>query len=162
VHVNNVAPALSLSGAAAVNEGSSYALALSSTDPGQDTIASWTIIWGDGGIQTVAGNPTAVLHTYADGPNGYTINATRTDEDGTYSAANPVSVRVNNVAPTLTLAGAAAANEGASYTLGLSSSDPGQDTIASWTITWGDGATQTVAGNPSAVTHIYADGPNNC
>jgi VCBS repeat-containing protein len=161
VTVNNVAPTLTLSGPASVNEGSSYTLGLSSSDPGQDTISSWTVTWGDGAVQAVSGNPSSVAHTYADGPNSYTISATATDEDGTYNAGNTIGVTVNNVPPTLTLSGPNSVNEGSTYTLGLSSSDPGQDTISSWTIAWGDGAVQTVSGNPSSVTHTYADGPNN-
>src|SRR5206468_795317 len=102
-----------------------------------------------------------VTHTYADGPNDYTITATATDEDGTFNAGNSVAVHDKNVAPTLTLSGAGTVAEGSIYTLNLASTDPGQDTIADWTITWGDGAVQTVNGNPSSVTHTYADGPND-
>src|SRR4029077_8222385 len=65
-----------------------------------------------------------------------------------------------NVDPTLTISGAADVNEGALYTLNLSSSDPGTDTITQWTINWGD-SIQVVAGNPASVTHTYADGDAN-
>jgi uncharacterized delta-60 repeat protein len=158
VAVDNVAPTLAISGSASVDEGSVYTLSLSSSDPGDDTIASWTIDWGDA-IEIVAGSPASVTHTYADGANSYTISATATDEDGTYSS-NSVSLAVANVAPTLVISGSANADEGAVYTLGLSSTDPGDDTIASWTIDWGDGI-EIVAGNPASVTHNYADGPNS-
>jgi uncharacterized delta-60 repeat protein len=159
VMVDNVAPSLTISGAASVNEGSVYTLNLSSSDPGTDTITSWTINWGDGS-EVVSGNPSNVTHTYADGDNNYTITATATDEDGTFAAGNSVAVSVSNVAPTLTISGAADVDEGAVYTLNLSSSDPGADTITSWTINWGDGS-EVVSGNPSSVTHTYADGDNN-
>ena len=33
--------------------------------------------------------------------------------------------------------------------------------MLNWTIDWGDGATETVAGNPQRATHIYADGDAN-
>ncbi len=157
VTVNNVAPTLAISGAASVNEGSTYTLNLSSSDPGADTISQWTINWGDGPAQTVTGNPASVTHTYADGTAHYTISATATDEDGTYAAGNTVAVTVNNVAPTLAISGASSVNEGSTYTLNLSSSDPGADTISQWTINWGDG-TQVVTGHPASVTHVYADG----
>ncbi|MDB5388886.1 MAG: vcbs repeat-containing protein, partial [Planctomycetaceae bacterium] len=160
VTVNNVAPTLVISGASSTNEGSTYTLGLSSSDPGLDTINHWTINWGDGNTQTVTGNPSSVTHVYADGPNAFTIAATATDEDGTFNANNQ-AVTVNNVAPMLVISGATSTNEGSAYTLGLSSSDPGQDTINHWTINWGDGNTQTVSGNPSSATHIYADGPNS-
>jgi len=32
-------------------------------DPGEDTITSWTINWGDGSIETFAGNPASINHT---------------------------------------------------------------------------------------------------
>lgn len=156
VTVNNVAPTLTITGASDVSEGSSYTLNLSSSDPGADTIAKWTINWGDT-TEVITGNPASVTHTYADGDASYTISATATDEDGTFTAGNTVAVTVNNVAPTLTISGAASVDEGSVYTLNLSSSDPGADTISSWTINWGDG-TQVVTGNPASVTHTYADG----
>ena len=102
VTVNNVAPTLTISGDAAVNEGATYTLSLSSTDPGADTIAHWDITWGDGSAaQEVLGNPSSVTHVYADGPTSPTISATATDEDGTFNA-NTKAVTVNNVAPTVT------------------------------------------------------------
>src|SRR6185436_9149828 len=159
VAVHNVAPTLAISGASTVNEGAGYTLNLSSFDPGADTIASWTINWGDG-TQIVSGNPSSATHTYADGNANYTISASATDEDGTFAAGNTVSVTVNNVAPTLTISGASTVDEGALYTLNLSSFDPGADTITSWTINWGDGS-EVVSGNPSSATHTYADGPNS-
>ncbi|MBI2805844.1 MAG: hypothetical protein HYX68_12765, partial [Planctomycetes bacterium] len=158
VSVNNVAPSLTISGAGSVNEGVLYTLNLASSDPGADTIQSWSINWGDGNIQSVSGNPSSATHIYADGPSSYTISATATDEDGSYSA-NTVGVSVNNVSPTLTISGPGSVDEGALYSLNLASSDPGADTIQSWSINWGDGNTETVSGNPASVTHTYADGP---
>ena len=160
VAVQNVAPTLVISGASDVNEGSSYTLNLSSSDPGQDTITQWTINWGDS-IETVVGNPASATHTYADGDANYTITATATDEDGTYSAGSGVAVTIHNVAPTLAISGASDVNEAGVYTLNLSSSgDPGADTITQWTINWGD-STEVVSGNPASVTHTYADGDAN-
>jgi len=110
-------------------------------------------------VQAVIGNPATVTHTYADGNANYTISASATDEDGTFGAGNSVAVAVANVAPVLAISGAADVDEGSSYTLNLSSSDPGVDTISSWTINWGD-SVQTVSGSPASVTHTYADGPS--
>ncbi len=157
VTVLNVAPTLTISGAATVNEGSTYTLNLSRTDPGVDTITQWLINWGDGNSQTVPGNPSTVTHVYADGSVSRIISATATDEDGTFSS-NSINVNVLNVAPTLTISGAASVNEGSTYTLNLGRTDPGQDTITQWIINWGDGNTQTVSGNPGSVTHVYTDG----
>ncbi|MDH3770798.1 MAG: NHL repeat-containing protein, partial [Nitrospirota bacterium] len=82
--VNNVAPTLTATGAATATSGSSYTLNLSASDPGDDTIGGWTINWGDGTIDTVAGNPPSVTHTYTN--LGFTNNilASATDEDGTF------------------------------------------------------------------------------
>jgi hypothetical protein len=157
--INNASPTLVISGADSVNEGSPYTLDLAVSDSGTDTIDHWTVNWGDGNVETVSGNPSSVSHTYADGPNTYTISATATDEDGTHSA-NTISVSANNIAPMLTLSGGDSVAEGSLYTLDLAASDPGADTIDHWTVNWGDGNVETVSGNPSSATHSYADGPN--
>ena len=59
------------------------------------------------------------------------------------------------MAPTLTIGGDANANTGEAYTLSLSATDPGPDTITGWEIDWGDGNVQAVAGNPASVQHTY-------
>ena len=53
VHVNNVPPSITISGAATVNEGSAYSLTLGAvTDPGADTVSSYVVHWGDGNTST--------------------------------------------------------------------------------------------------------------
>ncbi len=61
--------------------------------------------------------------------------------------------------PIVTIAGAPNTNEGADYSLSLSSSNLGSLSIDHWTIDWGDGQS-TVAGSASTADHFYADGPN--
>jgi hypothetical protein len=160
VHVDNLAPTLALIGPGVSYEGSTYTLGLSSSDPGQDTITRWDLNWGDGGTSTAPGTATSTDHVFADGPNNYTIGGTATDEDGTYPAGNTVAVHVVNVAPTLVISGQPQVDEGSTYTLNLSSIDPGVDAIQHWTIDWGDGTIDTVAGNPGTAGHVYADGLN--
>ena len=110
--------------------------------------------------ETVTGDPATITHTYAEGPNNYSISATATDDVATYSS-NSVSVQVNHVPPTLAISGNATVAEAATYTLNFSA-QIGPHTISSWTIIWGDGFDpQTVTGNPSSITHVYAAGPNN-
>lgn len=152
-------PTISISGAASVNENSGYTLNLSSSDPGH-TISSWSINWGDGTVDSVSGNPGSANHTYAAGPNTYSIQATATDDTGTYAAGAPQAVSVLHVPPTLSISGGSSVNEGSTYTLGLSSSDPGH-AVGSWTINWGDGSVQSISGNPSSATHVYATGPRS-
>jgi hypothetical protein len=103
ITVNNVPPTIALSGATNVNEGSLYTLNLGAiTDPGQDTVTGYSIEWGDGTTDNFSGSPTgSKTHTYADGPNNYTITVSLTDEDGTFTGGTK-AVTVNNVPPTIT------------------------------------------------------------
>jgi hypothetical protein len=66
------------------------------------------------------------------------------------------------VPPAIALSGNATANDGSPFTLNLGQiTDPGQDPITSYTITWGDGTSDTFTGSPAntAATHTYHDGP---
>jgi hypothetical protein len=160
VHVNYVAPTLTLSGPATANEGATYTLNLSASNPGQATINQWVITWGDGAVQTVSGNPSSVTHVYADGPNNFTISATATDAHGTYNAGNTVAVHVNNVPPTADgISGPSSGARGQARTFTLIVSDPSLlDQAASFTfsLNWGDGSTQTVVGpNGTTVDHTF-------
>ncbi|WP_145378242.1 PKD domain-containing protein [Symmachiella dynata] len=157
VNVLEAAPQLSISGTGNTAEGSSYNLTLNADGSGADTITQWTINWGDGTIETVNGNPNSASHVYADGTAAYTIQATATNAAGTFSANN-LGVTVNNVAATLNISGDSSVDEGETYTLDLSSTDPGADTITSWTINWGDGTIETINGDPSSATHVYTGG----
>jgi hypothetical protein len=158
ITVSNVAPTITAGGNATANEGSAYTLSLSAADPGDDEITGFTIDWGDGVSEDVSVHSNGhYSHTFAD--NGsYTIHVSADDEDGTYTNAAQKSVTVANVAPTVSISGNSSALTAAEYSLSLDSSDPGDDTISSWLINWGDGNSQTVNGNPSAVAHTYASG----
>ncbi|HRM67977.1 MAG TPA: PKD domain-containing protein, partial [Thauera phenylacetica] len=168
VTVNNVAPTLNLTGGGSVAEGALYTLAISHSDPGADTIASYTIDWGDGGpaqaltAAALAAAGGSVTHVYADGAAGgtaRTITVNATDEDGTWTQTKALTV--NNVAPTIALSGNLTVDEGSTFTLNLGAvTDPGQDTPTSYTINWGDGAVEVVS-SLGDYTHVYADGTSN-
>ncbi len=101
VPVANVAPTLTLSGATEVAAGTPYILSLSSYDPGDDIITSWTIDWGDGTEpEVLPGNPSSATHVFATGPNRYSIIATATDEDSTFAANNIRELAVTHFDPT--------------------------------------------------------------
>ena len=87
----NAPPTLTLSGPQLAGIGTQYLLMLASSDPGDDTITSWEIDWGDGNVETIPGNPPQWPHYYAAIPQQVTISATATDEDGTY-ASNTLDV----------------------------------------------------------------------
>tara|TARA_E500000305_G_scaffold36763_3_gene28012 strand:+ start:86 stop:17857 length:17772 start_codon:yes stop_codon:yes gene_type:complete len=101
VSVLNVAPTLTISGNATVDEGATYTLNLSASDPGTDTITEWSIDWGDGNVETVSGNPSTVTHDYANGLSSYTISATATDEDGAYNSNAIVVTFIESTLQTL-------------------------------------------------------------
>jgi len=69
-------------------------------------------------------------------------------------------ITVHNVAPTLAISGPATGSEGQVYTLNLSSSDPGADSLSAWSIDWGDGNSSNAAGNASSASHVYAASGN--
>lgn len=88
-----------------------------------------------------------------DGDQSYPIEVRVDDGDGGSHTASAM-IHVTNATPTLTTTGAAGVTVGLPYTLNLSASDLGDDTITSWVINWGDGTIETVAGNPSSATHL--------
>src|SRR5262245_23415265 len=81
INVTDTAPRVSIVGRKVSNPSRPYVLRLSSSDPGQDTIRSWTINWGDGKVQTVSGDRVKVRHRYALRTQRYVITAVATDDD---------------------------------------------------------------------------------
>ena len=134
VRVANVAPTVTLSSAndTTANEGTAHTYSYSIFDPGQDTVQSVATSCGDDGVKV----PGSESHTdgsgsfecrFPDGPASSTVSARATDSDGDEGAANTQTVRVANVAPTVTLSGAGAVSEGSTHTYSFTVTDPGQD-----------------------------------
>ena len=157
-------PTANAAGPYAIAEGQNLTLnAGSSSDPEGDTLTyAWDLDndgnYGEVGEPTTV-NPTvtwATLQSFGITDNGsYTIGLRV--NDGTTPVTTTTTVNVSNTAPTLTVTGNATASNGGVYTLNLSTADPGADTISGWTINWGDGTVQAVAGIPSTVTHSYSN-----
>ena len=81
---------------------------------------------------------------------------TVSDEDGG-SSTTTKSVTVNNVAPTIALAGAPTVVEDVGYTLTLGAvTDPGTDTVVEYVVDWGDGNVESYAA-AGDVSHVFAD-----
>ncbi|MBI3408200.1 MAG: right-handed parallel beta-helix repeat-containing protein [Planctomycetes bacterium] len=165
IAITNVAPTMALTAAATTDEGSTYTLGLSASDPGQDAIVNWRINWGDGTVDTLTGNPSAVVHNYADGPKSYTILATATDEDGSWNA-EPFAVAVRNVAPANLAFSLSATTIQVGDTIELRGTftDPGLLDTHRVVIDWGDGAVQTIDLNAgvlafSGIQHQYLSIP---
>ena len=134
VTVANVKPSISLTGPATADEGETKTYSFTVSDPGQDTHTLATDCGSNGA--KVAGsdayNPLTGLGSFqcffADGPATTNVTAQVTDSDGAADTDNQVVVvTVANVAPTVTLTGDAAADEGSTHTYTYTVSDPGDD-----------------------------------
>ncbi|WP_157199660.1 Ig-like domain-containing protein, partial [Methylomonas koyamae] len=129
VNVGNVAPSLTLTGAANVDLGQSYAVTFSATDPGTDTVSAWLVNWGDGSTTALAGNVSGASHTYSQGGQ-MAVTVTATDEDGSYvSSPLAVKVIVPNRAPVVPAGQTASTNEDQSVTFTLAYGDPDGDAL---------------------------------
>jgi Metallo-peptidase family M12B Reprolysin-like/PKD domain len=153
--VLHTAPTLTIAGTSTVNETTPYTLSLSAIESDASVISRWAINWGDGtGIQAVSGDPSSVSHTYQYTSQPLTISATATDAGGTYSA-NSLTISVLHLPPTVAISGSASATVESSYTLNLSATDPGH-VLEGWTIDWGDGVIDSLAGNATVATHSFS------
>jgi hypothetical protein len=165
ITVNKVPPTLTATGAATSNEGATYTLNLTETDPvSSEVIESWDVNWGDGTVSHYVVNPAAPnsaiapTHVYLD--NGsYTITETATDGDAVTYQDSPVSVQVLNVAPSLqNVAVTSPIDENGFANLSGRISDPGILDNFVLTVNWGDaGAGQP----PDIVTYNLAAGTLN-
>ena len=140
-------------------EGGTLALdASASDDPEGDPLTYTWDLDDDGSFDDATGVKPSVA--WEDLPSAiaddgtYTIRVRADDGNGNTDDAS-ATLTITNVAPVLAATGSATAGVGQSYTLNLSADDPGNDTISGWTINWGDGAIDTIAGNPSSATHTY-------
>jgi len=163
VTIRNVAPTAAFNAPVTVDEGSTITFAL--TGPSDPSIGDTTVGFsyafdcddrtGYGAFST---SPSESCPTSDDGAR--TVKGKVRDKDGgetEYSA----SVTIANVAPSITLDGPAAVDEGGVYTLTLGAvSDPGDDIVIAYIIHWGDGSTET-ASTVGDVSHVYAEGPSN-
>jgi hypothetical protein len=129
----------------------------------------WTVDvnWGDGSphttfSQTTTGTITPQSHTYADGPNTYSVTVTVTDSANLSGSAS-FGVTVNNVPPVVTslVFIPAVINENQSTSLNGSFSDPGGQDPHTVVIAWGDGQSLTFNLGPSVLSfgkdHQYLD-----
>ena len=66
---------------------------------------------------------------------------------------NPVNPTPSS--PVLGASGASTIPVGKEYTLNLSITGPGSDTVKYWTIDWGDGKVEQIEGNPDKAKHVY-------
>ena len=155
-------PAASAGGPYTVIEGGLVVLS-GSGSTGSGLSYNWDLdgdgVFGELGSAAKRGNERGLNVSFnangADGPDTRTVRLRVTDAGGVTNTSS-TTIQVNNKPPTLTLGGANTVLALLPYTLTLTATDPGVDTISSWVINWGDGVTQNVSGNPGSVTHAYA------
>jgi len=157
----NAAPTADASAGAphVISEGGTLDLDGSASSDPDGSIVSWQWdIGNDGTFEQSGVNASydwAELNAAGIIDEGTVDVALRVTDDGGLTNTQVFTLTVDNAAPTITATGASSVDVGALYTLNLSAADPGDDTIVGWTINWGDGAIETVTGNPSSVSHVY-------
>ena len=147
MHVNNVAPTVTLTGAQSVNEGTTYTYSYTVSDPGSETFSRDAQSCGAGGtLSNGSFNPATGAGSFDcnwdDGPASKSASVTVSDGDGG-SDSKSLAVTVNNIAPTATFGNTGPVNEGQTFTISLTSpQDPSSaDSAAGFTYAFdcGDG-----------------------
>lgn len=85
LNVQNTAPTYAVTGDAQVVAGEAYTLSLNISDPGDDTLVSWTVNWGDGDVSTYSATQTTVTHVYSNAGFTNNISVSVRDEDGVFA-----------------------------------------------------------------------------
>jgi RHS repeat-associated protein len=158
VEVADVVPSVTFAAVSAVDEGSEFSLAFTVVGDPWDAVTGWAVDWGDGSSDAYAYGAGGGVgwHDYRDGPGEHTYAVYALDEDGANGLAGTVSVA--DVAPTLALSGNYWFYDDEALTLAFSAAgDPGDDTVAAWSVDWGDGTTESYAAGPAGTyaTHDY-------
>lgn len=117
-----------------VNEGSPYAITLTSNLPTPE----YKINWSDGAVTGASGASAGASHTYADDLFGGTfqVYGAVSSDGNTWKFNVGPNVNVVDVAPIGAITGATTATVGETYTLQLSATDPGDDPVVNWIIDW--------------------------
>ncbi|MCA9169836.1 MAG: cadherin domain-containing protein, partial [Planctomycetales bacterium] len=160
----NSIPVVDIGGPYAIGEGGALSLdASGTTDANGDTLTYRWDLDNDGQYDDLVTTSATSVVSWA------SLSSLGVDDDGSYTIGLQVddgnggvvntstSLTIDNVAPTLSVSGDAVAAGGGTYTLTLTDSDPGNDTISSWTVNWGDGSIDTYVGDPNSVTHVYSN-----
>ncbi|MGB7160275.1 MAG: DNRLRE domain-containing protein [Tepidisphaeraceae bacterium] len=146
--------AVQVSGEALATEGVPYTLTL---DAGGGSLTGWTVDWGDGTVDNLAGSATAATHTYVDGPVGRVIMATAANGATEYDT-QPIAIHVSQAPPVVSISGDGVLVGGQPYVIDLAATNVGEDVITKWYVNWGDGSPlEIVAGTETSVSHLYAN-----
>ena len=151
----NDAPTIAPIAPQSVNEGATLSFTVAATDPENDPL-TWTLLTPLAGVSLNASTG-LFSWTPADGPaaRSFTVRVS----DGTRTDEKSFDLNVLNVAPTIKASGASAIDVNTTYTINFSATDPGTDTIQSWSIAWGDGTTTAnLAASATSASLVYGLG----
>src|SRR5262249_22459909 len=128
----HIGPQATLSAPATVNEGSPIVVSLINPVDAAANVSSLQYAFDTGsGYGPASASNSITIPTTDQGT--VNVRAKIINQDGV-ATEYTTSIAVQNVAPTLTISGSTAVDEGSTYTLNLASSDPGADTITGWSI----------------------------
>lgn len=163
LQVKNTAPTARLVNSSPVNEGSTTTVSfLDQFDPSlSDTTFGFFYSYdfnNDGQFEIINSRSSSVVvpAQFLSDSGIKTIRGVIQDQDGGATELF-TDITVLEVAPTLILSGEDSAVEGAPYTLNLSATDPGNDTVSQWIVDWNDGTVETFAGATQSLTHRFTD-----
>lgn len=155
--VENVGPAVELTGPASGDEGAALPFDCQATDPGDDVLGYDWDLDGDGEFELIGGQARENARFGQEG--NYVVRCRVTDGDGGL-AQDSAAVVINNVRPTLELEAESPQNEGAEVVVRAVAVDPGDDGLLYTYDFDGDGMPEIVdaQGNGADIgRHVYLD-----
>ncbi|QDT12015.1 DUF2341 domain-containing protein [Stieleria marina] len=161
----NQAPTAVAGGPYSIGEGDDLDLDASGSSDSDGTIASYEWDLDNDGNFGEPGEAVGVapnvswttLQSFGIDDDGVHVIGLRVTDDNGQTTDTTVSLTVVDVAPDIVVTGSGAATVGSAYTLNLSATDAGDDSISGWIVNWGDGTTTTY-GAVSSAEHIYSGG----
>ena len=159
----NVAPTASLTGPASVDEGQTEPYGFEVSDPGNDTFGFSPGFPACGENGSLEGSPSfgdgAFQCSFPDGQATTTVGVRVADSDNADGNTATTEVSIQNVAPTVALAGPANADEGQTKAYSYSISDPGTDPNPTVTEDCGPNASKTDTPAAEGFECRFPDGP---
>lgn len=157
-------PVAEAGGPYSVLEGGAVALSAAAST-GAGLTYQWDLdgdgVFGESSIAASRGSETGSAPIFSaaglDGPSSRTVGLRVTDSNGTVSS-DTATITIMNVAPTITVTAPAIGVAGLDYSVGVSATDPGSETITGWVVDWGDGSIEPYAPSLASATHQYALG----
>jgi RHS repeat-associated protein len=150
--------------ASTVSAGQTYSISRTISGPDASQVTAWTVVWGDGIIETFPVTQAVADHEYDHGDSDYTIYAVAGDQ-----FSNELVATVTETHPVIALSGSGTVNENSSYQLTVAISNlasllAGDSTLA-MEVDWGDGTSQDIdhgtlasSGGTLTLPHTFAGG----